>query len=340
MDRQLTDALTRMTSAIESTSTQVTNLTTSVNQISAESQQNRADLDRLIAEMHHLRGNPVPVNVAVAAPLPAPAPAHAPVPVQPLLFNKEPPKLPMLTKGKDHHNIVSRVSASIKLWHGEAHHLMTNKDESFTVQGGVEIFMLDDDPNLHRFEQNESTFNLLLTACDGRARSAISLNIKRVQANMRDLAVGLHDPLDGAYDPRQSAALESSCFLAWQAITEHNPDLAIKYFDALQNHRCASLIQLSAHLDRMTNHYDTYAGCVEQFALQAQQSQLSAILIDSLPDKVRTDVRNTLRPTPAHLRNWDDTIAIAHSVLAEIQSEARRKVRDAPPKARAPGGAQ
>ena len=58
-------------------------------------------------------------------------------------------------------------------------------------------------------------------------------------------------------------------------------------------------------------------------------------------------MRNTLRPTPAHLRNWDDTIAIAHSALAEIQSEARRKIRDTPPKAnarktgeRTPRGAQ
>ena len=77
----------------------------------------------------------------------------------------------------------------------------------------------------------------------------------------------------------------------------------------------------------MADHYETYSGCIETPALESQQGQLANILIDSLPETVRKDVRNTLRSVAQHNRTWDETFNIATRALQELQAEARRKHR-------------
>ena len=115
------------------------------------------------------------------------------------------------------------------------------------------------------------------------------------------------DPDHLDYSESQVRAFNTCAYFAWQALTEHDPELAQKYFDAISLTQCDSMARLSTHLQNMHQHYENYSMCILQVQLDAQQSQLSHILVNSLPDSARDEVRRSLRSTPAHQHAWPTT---------------------------------
>ena len=94
---------------------------------------NRNDIDQILNMIHDRVQNPLVVQP------PPPAAAAA----GPLLFTKEPPKLPKIDKGKGHIDVLARTSSAIQLWHPQAWQLMTDHAENFTWNNGNWIFMID-----------------------------------------------------------------------------------------------------------------------------------------------------------------------------------------------------
>ena len=135
------------------------------------------------------------------------------------------------------------------------------------------------------------------------------------------------DSNDNDYSVAVVEALRQSSFYAWQALTEHDPELATKYFDGLAAQVCHSPAGLATHLSRMSELYDTYSGCVPLVQLQAQEPQLSNMLVNSLPEGPRKDVRHSLRSIDLQDRTWQQTFQFASACLRDLQADARNLLR-------------
>jgi hypothetical protein len=260
-----------------------------------------------------------------------------------LLRPQDPPELTTTRMGTNHYDWLQQSLAAIRFWNPDAARLLTDKSLSITDDG---VFYLDPAHS----HINEAVYALLDKAVAGKARSHLHERM-RAYADDDDLQ-GEPDWLsdhsadhDGNGRPamartarwsEQQEFLSRSAFLAWEALSQLNEDDATKWLDSLQARTCAQLDGVSSHLDKMSELYDKYSGCIHPDQLATEQPMLSRTLAHSLPDSFLTQINASFRGKKRKARTWSKTMRIAREILTEqIEISGRRasrKALPAPPK--------
>ena len=236
-----------------------------------------------------------------------------------LLRPTDPPDLSITRMGSNHYDWLQQSLAAIRFWNPEAAQLL--EDKSLSLRGDGSFYM---DPALAA--TNAAVFAMISKAVAGKARAHLTDTFQKYAADS-DMDPGELSDLEHDSDAgtpsisgthrwtEQRQFMDTSAYLAWQALSQLDDDYAQKWLDDLQSKQCDRLDALSDHLDEMSRLYQKYSGCIDPGQLSSEQPMLSRMLTSSLPDFFLTHVNASFRGQKRKQRTWSKTMRAAREIL-------------------------